>query len=178
MAGRHAAGQTTRRTPLTREIIIRAAAPFTAEPSQPRTSAKGGKKAEYRAKHALRRPQRPIAPFAAAAITVTVIGATVGLAHTTAGTTKAGDFEPVTQTEKLDRAQTVSRSQTRPSPRPSPSARTERKKVRTVVIAYRGHQTGKPDSGGRVTFRPHGKPATGHDSDRDGHASDRDHDDS
>lgn len=175
MAGRHAAGQTTRRTPLTREIIIRAAAPFTAEPSQPRTSAKGGKKAEYRAKHALRRPQRPIAPFAAAAITVTVIGATVGLAHTTAGTTKAGDFEPVTQTEKLDRAQTVSRSQTRPSPRPSPSARTERKKVRTVVMAYDGHQTGKPDTGVRVTTARSGKAVSERDNDRDAYASGRCH---
>jgi hypothetical protein len=178
VAGRHAAGQTTRRIPLTREFIIRAAVPSTAEPTQPGTSAKSRRKAEYHARHALRRTRRPITPYAAAAITVTVVGATVGLAHTAAGTAKAGDLEPVRQAVKIDTIQAASRSYTRPSPRPSPSASAARKRIRAVLMGDREHKAWKPDSGGRVTNPRHGKPTSGHISDRDGHASDRDHDDS
>lgn len=126
MAGRHAAGQTTRRTPLTRET------PKQNNPKQnnPKRNNPKQKKPEYRAKHALIRKPRPIAPLAtaAAAITVTVVGAAVGLAQADPGTAKAGDIEQANR----ETAEPASRSQARPSPSPR-RAEAHAKKLRTVI---------------------------------------------
>lgn len=133
MAGRHAAGQTTRRTPLTREITLRTAAPSAAAP--PNRRAKAGKD-EYRAKHALGRTRRPSMPLAtAAAVTVAVVGAAVGLGPPSASTSKAGDPEPATQPTKQPASPQTAQPVSPPRIRPSPSAKTAAaRKVRTAVI--------------------------------------------
>lgn len=144
MAGRHAAGQTTRRTPLIREITR-------LKPG------KGGRTPPYRAKHALRRTRRPVTPLVAAtAITVTVVSAAVGLAaQADPEAAKAGDLEQATQPTKLPTAQPVLRAQTRPAPRPS-STGTGARKVRTVVIRT-AHKTWKSGMYLRVTDPRNGK---------------------
>jgi rare lipoprotein A len=140
VAGRHAAGQTTRRTPLTRETPNTERTSTERTPAKPlgRRTAKAdaaaarGKKPEYRAKHALNRKRSPIVPLAtAAAITVTVVGAAVGLAQADPGTAKAGDVEPSPQPASRETADPVSRSQARPSPS---AKKAEAKKLRTVVV--------------------------------------------
>lgn len=162
MAGRHAAGQTTRRTPLIREI-----ARF--KPT------KRGSKPQYRAKHALRRTRRPVAPLAAAAaITATVVTAAVGLAQATPDTPKAGELEQPTRTVDLPTGQPVLRSQTRPSPRPS-STGAGSKKVRTVVI-HTAHKTRKSGTWVRVTNPRNGRSVMARVNDRGSHGSGRSHD--
>jgi len=142
VAGRHAAGKTTRRIPLTRELSDPREL---SEPSTPRRtrSAREPKleqkqlprpvaKPEYTARHALNRRRRSVvAPLAtAAALTVAAVGA-AGLSHAgspnSAGATGTADESSTT----VQQAEAASRSQSRPSPSPRPSARTKT----TVLIS-------------------------------------------
>ena len=133
MAGRHAAGKTTRRIPLTRE------------PSDPRTTSKShgaskshaaGKshavsepkpeaKSQYSARHALNRRRRPVvAPLAtAAALTVAAVGA-AGLAQGSSPDSPRVTGTADESSTSVQQIESASRSATRPSPRPSARKKT------------------------------------------------------
>jgi len=141
VAGRHAAGKTTRRIPLTRDPSEPSEPSELSDPSTPRRtrSAREPKleqkqlprpvaKPEYTARHALNRHRHVVAPLAtAAALTVAAVGA-AGLSHAgspnSAGVTGTADESSTT----VQQAEAASRSQSR-SPRPSARTKT------TVLIS-------------------------------------------